>query len=117
MPRTKAGAPKAGAPKAGAPKAGAPKAGAPKAGAPKAAKPPKAAKSLKAAKPPKATDPRRLVKREDGYLSEDGRFEVSGAAGSWYLADASRPDPLGLPSISGPYRTLAEVRAAVASAD
>lgn len=83
----------------------------------KAAKAPKAAMTPKAGKAPKAADPRRLVKREDGYVSEDGRFEVSGAATSWYLADAARPDPLGLPSISGPYRTLGEVRAAVAAAD
>jgi hypothetical protein len=114
MPRTKAGAPKAAtSPKAAKaatpPKAGAPKAATtPKVRAPKAATPPKAAK---------AADPRRLVKREDGYVSEDGRFEVSGAAASWYLADAARLDPLGLPSISGPYRTLGEVRAAVAAAD
>jgi len=62
-------------------------------------------------------DPRRLVRRDGGYYSADGRFEVSGTTGSFYVADAARLDPLGLPSIRGPFRTLAEVRAAIAAAD
>jgi hypothetical protein len=58
----------------------------------------------------------RLVRHHDGYASPDGRFEVSGAAGSWYVADSGHLNPLGLPTILGPFRTLAEVRAAIAEA-
>jgi hypothetical protein len=82
----------------------------PGASEPKVAKP-------KSTKPAKPADPRRLVRRDDGYVSADERFEVSGANGSFYLADAARLDPLGLPSIRGPFRTLAEVRAAIEAAD
>lgn len=78
-----------------------------------AATPARAPKAPKRAKP---VDPHRLVKRDDGYVSADGRFEVSGTPGSFYLADAARPSPLGLPRIDGPYRTLTELRAAVAAA-
>jgi hypothetical protein len=83
------------------------------------AKPKAAAAAAKPTRPPKApkpVDPHRLVKRDDGYASADGRFEVSGTQGSFYLADSARLNPFGLPTIDGPYRTLTELRAAVAAA-
>lgn len=79
-------------------------------------KPAKSAAPKKPAKPAKPIDPHRLIKRDDGYVSADGRFEVSGTPGSFYLADSARLNPFGLPTIDGPYRTLTELRAAVAAA-
>lgn len=81
-----------------------------------AAMPAKHATPARPAKPARPVDPYRLLKREDGYVSADGRFEISGTSGSFYLADAARPNPFGLPTIDGPYRTLTELRAAVAAA-
>jgi hypothetical protein len=59
----------------------------------------------------------KLVRREEGYATPDGRFEVSGSPGSWYAADDERVNPLGLPTILGPFRTLGEVREAIREAE
>jgi hypothetical protein len=58
----------------------------------------------------------KLVRHEDGYATPDGRFEVSGAPGAWYVADGERMNPLGLPTILGPFRTLGDVRDAIREA-
>jgi ribosomal protein S18 acetylase RimI-like enzyme len=54
--------------------------------------------------------------RRDGagrYLSADGRFAVDQAAGGWMVTDSEHRDELGLPLVRGPYRTLADAKAAI----
>jgi hypothetical protein len=80
----------------------------------RAAKPPAPPATKPASKPPKP--PKALERSGDGYRSPDGRFTVEGTPGAWYVADTERPSPLGTPVIVGPFRTLAEVKAAVESA-
>jgi hypothetical protein len=59
----------------------------------------------------------KLTRHEGGYATPDGRFEVSGTPGSWYVADGERLNPMGLPTILGPFRTLGEVREAIREAE
>jgi hypothetical protein len=83
---------------------------APRTGSKKAG-PGKPATAQKPDKPPKT-----IEKAGDGYRSPDGRFTVEGTPGAWYVADTEHPSPLGTPTIVGPFRTLAEVKAAVEAA-
>ncbi len=65
-----------------------------------------------------AGSPDRLVRESAGrYRSVDGRFtaESQGPA-AWFLVDAERTNEFGLPQMTGPYRTLGEVRDAMGDA-
>ena len=70
-----------------------------------------------AAKPKqsKPADPHRLVRESPGsYQTEDGRLHVRlDAAGAWYVTDDERTNELGLELVLGPFRSLADAKAAV----
>lgn len=62
-------------------------------------------------------DPEKLKRETAGrYVSADGRFAVEQASGGWMTIDAETTDDLGLPLVRGPFATLHEARAAVATA-
>jgi ribosomal protein S18 acetylase RimI-like enzyme len=62
-------------------------------------------------------EPEKLKRATAGrYVSADGRFTVEQASGRWMTIDAETTDELGLPLVRGPFATLDEARAAVASA-
>ena len=62
-------------------------------------------------------DADRLVRQPDGgYRTEDERFTVEQANGSWYLTDLRTTDELGLPRVTGPFATLKAVREALPAA-
>lgn len=63
-------------------------------------------------------DPDKLVRETAGrHRTGDGRFVVEGGSASgWFIADAEQADELGLPLLRGPFGTLDEARAAIASA-
>jgi hypothetical protein len=91
------------------------------AGPAKAATKPSGAKAAparaKAEASPSPAKPAKVIEKAgDGYRSPDGRFSVEGTPGTWYVADTRNPSPLGTPTIVGPFRTLAEVKAAVEAA-
>jgi ribosomal protein S18 acetylase RimI-like enzyme len=66
---------------------------------------------------PKTADPAALKRESAGrYASTDGRFIVEQASGGWMATDAEQRNELGLPLVRGPYRTLAEAKAAVEGA-
>lgn len=65
---------------------------------------------------PKATqpDPDRLIRQPDGgYATEDARFVVEQANGSWFLSDQETADDFGQPRVAGPFATLKLVREAI----
>lgn len=72
------------------------------------------------AKKPKADaapDPDRLVRHADGgYRTEDERFGVGQANGSWFLTDQHTADEFGQPRVTGPFATLKAVRDAIPEA-
>jgi hypothetical protein len=75
------------------------------------------AKAKAKAKATPAPDPDRLVRLPDGgYRTEDGRFGVSQANGTWFLSDAEIADELGQPRVTGPFATLKTVRDAIPDA-
>jgi hypothetical protein len=77
---------------------------------------PKAKPNAKAkAKTAPDPDPDRLVRQPDGgYRTEDGRFGVSQANGTWFLSDGEVADEFGQPRVTGPFATLKTVRDAIA---
>jgi hypothetical protein len=85
--------------------------------APRAKADTSAAKAGTAGKPGKPPKPPKMIEKAgDGYRSPDGRFTVEGTPGAWYVADTEHLSPLGTPTIVGPFRTLAEVKASVEAA-
>jgi hypothetical protein len=67
---------------------------------------------------PKATDDDASLKRlpGQGWQTRDGRFTIETASGTWSLVDAEQTDDLGLPLVRGPFRSLAEAKAAIEKA-
>jgi hypothetical protein len=67
---------------------------------------------------PKATDDDASLKRlpGQGWQTRDGRFTIETASGTWSLVDAEQTDDLGLPLVRGPFRSLAEAKAAIEEA-
>src|SRR5262245_34571159 len=67
---------------------------------------------------PKATDDDASLKRlaGQGWQTRDGRFTIEVASGTWSLVDAEQTDDLGLPLVRGPYRSLADAKAAIEQA-
>jgi ribosomal protein S18 acetylase RimI-like enzyme len=64
-----------------------------------------------------SAEPEKLKRESAGrYVSADGRFTVEQASGRWMTVDAETTDELGLPLVRGPFATLDEARAAVATA-
>ena len=68
---------------------------------------------------PKATDEdtaslKRLAGR--GWQTRDGRFTIETASGTWSVVDEEQTDDLGLPLVRGPFRSLAEAKAAIEEA-
>lgn len=58
-----------------------------------------------------APDPNRLVRLGAGqYRSEDERFEVRDGGTGWFVTDAQQTNEFGQELVTGPYRTLAQVR-------
>lgn len=51
-----------------------------------------------------------------GWQTRDGRFTIATASGTWSLLDAEQTDDLGLPLVRGPYRSLADAKAAIETA-
>jgi hypothetical protein len=51
-----------------------------------------------------------------GWQTRDGRFTIETASGTWSLLDAEQTDDLGLPLVRGPFRSLAEAKAAIETA-
>jgi hypothetical protein len=49
----------------------------------------------------------------EGWQTRDGRFTIETASGTWSLLDAEQTDDLGLPLVRGPFRSLAEAKAAI----
>ena len=69
------------------------------------------------AKTKAAPDPDRLVRQPDGgYRTEDERFGVSQANGTWFLTDAEVADEFGQPRVTGPFATLKAVRDGIPAA-
>ena len=64
---------------------------------------------------PKATADDTSLKRlpGEGWQTRDGRFTIETASGTWSLLDAEQTDDLGLPLVRGPFRSLAEAKAAI----
>src|SRR5438093_6101731 len=58
------------------------------------------------------------LKRERAgtYRTSDGRFTIGQSATGWLLLDGEQTNELGLPLARGPFTTLNEARAAVATA-
>ena len=48
-----------------------------------------------------------------GWQTRDGRFTIETASGTWSLLDAEQTDDLGLPLVRGPFRSLADAKAAI----
>lgn len=64
-----------------------------------------------------APDPDKLVRQPDGgYRTEDERFGVGQANGSWFLTDQLTADDFGQPRVTGPFATLNAVREAIPEA-
>ena len=51
-----------------------------------------------------------------GWQTRDGRFTIATASGTWSLLDAEQTDDLGLPLVRGPFRSLADAKAAIDTA-
>jgi hypothetical protein len=51
-----------------------------------------------------------------GWQTRDGRFTIATASGTWSLLDAEQTDDLGLPLVRGPFRSLADAKAAIETA-
>jgi hypothetical protein len=51
-----------------------------------------------------------------GWQTRDGRFTIETASGTWSLLDAEQTDDLGLPLVRGPFRSLADAKAAIETA-
>ena len=66
----------------------------------------------------KKTDDDRSLKRLGGgrWQTRDERFTIEPQSGTWVLVDADQTDDLGLPLVRGPFRSLAEAKAAVETA-
>jgi len=64
---------------------------------------------------PKASADETSLKRlpGQGWQTRDGRFTIETASGTWSLLDAEQTDDLGLPLVRGPFRSLAEAKAAI----
>jgi hypothetical protein len=64
---------------------------------------------------PKASADDTSLKRlpGQGWQTRDGRFTIETASGTWSLLDAEQTDDLGLPLVRGPFRSLAEAKAAI----
>jgi hypothetical protein len=64
---------------------------------------------------PKASADDTSLKRlpGQGWQTRDGRFTIETASGTWSLLDAEQADDLGLPLVRGPFRSLAEAKAAI----
>jgi hypothetical protein len=64
---------------------------------------------------PKASTDDTSLKRlpGEGWQTRDGRFTIETASGTWSLLDAEQTDDLGLPLVRGPFRSLAEAKAAI----
>jgi hypothetical protein len=67
---------------------------------------------------PKATDDDTSLRRLAGvgWQTRDGRFTIETASGTWSLLDAEQTDDLGLSLVRGPFRSLAEAKAAIEAA-
>jgi hypothetical protein len=66
----------------------------------------------------KKTDDDSSLKRLGGgrWQTRDERFTIEPQSGTWVLVDAEQTDDLGLPLVRGPFRSLTEAKAAVATA-
>jgi hypothetical protein len=66
----------------------------------------------------KETDDDSSLKRLGGgrWQTRDERFTIEPQSGTWVLVDAEQTDDLGLPLVRGPFRSLTEAKAAVATA-
>src|SRR5262245_23761253 len=50
------------------------------------------------------------------WQTRDERFTIEPQSGTWAVVDAEESDDLGLPLVRGPFRSLTEAKAAIASA-
>ncbi len=50
------------------------------------------------------------------WETRDGRFVIEPASGTWSVVDAEETDDLGLPLVRGPFRSLTDAKAAIATA-
>jgi hypothetical protein len=48
-----------------------------------------------------------------GWQTRDGRFTITTASGTWSVTDEEQTDDLGLPLVRGPFRSLADAKAAI----
>jgi len=50
------------------------------------------------------------------WETRDGRFTIEPASGTWSVLDTEETDDLGLPLVRGPFRSLTDAKAAIATA-
>jgi len=50
------------------------------------------------------------------WETRDGRFTIEPGSGTWSVLDAEETDDLGLPLVRGPFRSLTDAKAAIATA-
>ena len=64
------------------------------------------------------TDADEGLKRLGGgrWETRDGRFTIEPASGTWSVLDTEETDDLGLPLVRGPFRSLTDAKAAIATA-
>jgi hypothetical protein len=65
-----------------------------------------------------ATDGDESLKRLGGgrWQTRDERFTIEPQSGTWAVVDAEETDDLGLPLVRGPFRSLTDAKAAIATA-
>ena len=67
--------------------------------------------------PDKATEEERLRRLGGGrWQTRDERFTIEPQSGTWAVVDAEETDDLGLPRVRGPFRSLTDAKAAIATA-
>jgi len=67
---------------------------------------------------PSDADADEPLKRLGGgrWETRDGRFTIEPGSGTWSVLDAEETDDLGLPLVRGPFRSLTDAKAAIATA-